>query len=45
MRNEDICESLGQVAVVGIMRERQKKWKAKLEQVYEDDVVGNRPRE
>ena len=46
-------ESLGQVAVVETMKERQKSWKEKLEgmdgdrlvkQVYEGDVEGRRPR-
>ena len=49
----DVRESLGQVAVVEIMKERQKRWKEKLEgmdgdrlskQVYEGDVEGRRPR-
>ena len=53
MRNEDIRQSLGQVAVVDMMKDRQMKWKEKLErmdgsrlvkQVYEGDVVGRRPR-
>ena len=53
MRNEDIRQSLGQVAVVDMMKDRQMRWKEKLErmdgsrlvkQVYEGDVVGKRPR-
>ena len=54
VRNEDIRETLGQVAVVDIMKERQKRrWKEKLEgldggrlvkQVYEGNVVGRRSR-
>ena len=53
VRNEDISESLGQVALVGMMKERQRRWKEKVEglngdrlakQVYEGDVLGNRPR-
>ena len=54
VRNEDIRESLGQVAVVDMMKDRveQMRWKEKLEgmddsrlvkQVYEGDVVGRRP--
>ena len=48
LRNEDIRESLGQVVVVD-MKERQKRWKEKLEgmdgdrlvkQVHEGDVAG-----
>ena len=53
MRNEDIRQSLGQVAVVDMMKDRQMRWKEKLErmdgsrlvkQVYEGDVVGKRQR-
>ena len=53
MRNNDIRESLGQVAVLDMMKERQNKWKEKLErldggrlvkQVYESDVGGRRLR-
>ena len=53
MRTEDIRQSLGQVAVVDMMKDRQMRWKEKLErmdgsrlvkQVYEGDVVGRRPR-
>ena len=53
MRNEDIRQSLRQVAVVDMMKDRQMRWKEKLErmdgsrlvkQVYEGDVVGKRPR-
>ena len=49
VRNEDICESLGQMAVVKTMKERQNRWKEKLEgmdgdklvkQVYESNVEG-----
>ena len=52
MRKEDTHESLGQVVVVDMMKDRQLKWKEKLEgmaggrlvkQVYEDDIVGRRP--
>ena len=31
MRNEDICDSLGQVAVVDMMKDRQLRWKETLE--------------
>ena len=31
VRNEDISESLGQVALVGMMKERQRRWKEKVE--------------
>ena len=53
MRNEDIRESLGEVAVADMIKERQNKWKEKLEglnggrlvkQVHEGDVGGRRPR-
>ena len=53
MRNEDIRQSLGQVAVLDMMKDRQMRWKEKLErmdgsrlvkQVYEGDVVGKSPR-
>ena len=53
MRNEDIRQSLGKVAVVDMMKDRQMRWKEKLvrmdgsrlvKQVYEGDVVGKRPR-
>ena len=53
LRNVDIRESLGQVAVVDMMKEKQMRRKEKLEgmdggrlvkQVYEGDVVGRRAR-
>ena len=53
VRNEHIRESLGQVVVVDMMKERQKTWKEKLEgldgsrlvkQAYEGDAIGRRPR-
>ena len=53
VRNEDIRDSLGQVAVVDMMKGRQLRWREKLEgmdddrlvkQVYEGDIVGRRPR-
>ena len=53
VRNEDIRASLGQVTVVETMKERQKRWKEKLEgmdgdrlvkQVYEGDAAGRIPR-
>ena len=53
VRNADIRESLGQVAVVDMMKDRQMRWKEKLEgmdddrlvkQVYEGDIAGRRPR-
>ena len=31
VRNEDICDSLGQVVVGDIMKDRQLRWKEKLE--------------
>ena len=52
VRNKDIHDSLGQVAVVDMM-DRQLRWKEKLEgmdsgrlvkQVYEGDIAGRRPR-
>ena len=54
MRNERIRHSLGQVAVVDMMKDRQFRYKEKLEgmdggrlvkQVYEGDIAGRRPRE
>ena len=55
VRNEDIrkSRSLGQVAVVDMVKDRQMRWKEKLEemnsdrpvkQVYEGDIAGKRPR-
>ena len=53
VRNVDIRESLGQVAMVDMMKERKMRWTEKLEgmdggrlvnQVYEGDVVGRRLR-
>ena len=53
MKNVDISESLRQVAVADMMKERQMRWKEKLEgmdggrlvkQMYEGDVVERRPR-
>ena len=54
VRNERIRHSLGQVAVVDMMKDRQFRYKEKLEgmdggrlvkQVYEGDIAGRRPRE
>ena len=53
VRNEDIRDSLGQVAVADMMKDRQLRWKEKLEgmdggrlvkQVYEGDRAGRRAR-
>ena len=55
MRNEDVRRSLGQEAVMDIVKKKQRRWKAKMEkmngdrlvkQVYEDEeeVIGRRPR-
>ena len=53
VRNEDIRDPLGQVAVVDMMKDKQLRWKEKLEemdgsrlvkQVYEGDIAGRRPR-
>ena len=53
VRNEDIRKSLGQVAVVDMVKDRQMRWKEKLEEmdggrlvkpVYEGDIAGKRPR-
>ena len=52
VRNEDICESLGRVAVMGVMNEKEENWKEKLKgmnnalgkQLYEGGVLGRRPR-
>ena len=30
VRNEDICESLGRVAVMGVINEKEENWKEKL---------------
>ena len=53
VRNEDIPDCLGQVAVVGMMKDRQLRLKEKLEgidggrlvkQMYEGDLAARRPR-
>ena len=53
VRNKDIRDSLGQVAVTDTMKDRQLRWKEKLEemdggrlvkQVYEGDRAGRRAR-
>ena len=53
VRNEDIRDSLGQVPVTDMMKDRQLRWKEKLEgmdggrlvkQVYEGDRAGRRAR-
>ena len=52
VRNKDICESLGRVAVIGVMNEKEENWKEKLKgknnalgkQLYEGGVLGRRPR-
>ena len=53
VRNEDICDSLGQVAMVDMMKDRQLRWKEKLEgmdgsrlvkQVYKGNIARRRPR-
>ncbi len=53
MRNEDVRRSLGQEAVMDIVKKKQRRWKAKMEemnadqlvkQVYEEEVIGRRPR-
>ena len=53
VRNEEVMEALGQEAVIEMVKEKQRKWKAKLEQmrdnwlvkiVYEEVAKGKRPR-
>ena len=53
VRNEDVRRSLGQEAVMDIVKKKQRRWKAKMEemnadqlvkQVYEEEVIGRRPR-
>ena len=53
VRNEEVREALGQEAVLEVVKEKQRKWKAKLEQmsedrpvkeVYMDEARGKRPR-
>ena len=34
VRNEDICESLGRVAVIGVMNKKEENWKEKLKRMY-----------
>ena len=52
MRNEDVKRSLGQEAVVDVMKKKQRRWKVKMEeinvdrlvkQVYEAEMAGKRP--
>ena len=53
VRNEEVREALGQEAVIEMVKEKQRKWKAKLEQmkdnrlvkiVYEEEAKGKRLR-
>ena len=53
VRNEDVRRSLGQEAVVDMVKEKQRRWKVKMEemntdrlvkQVYEEEMTGKRPR-
>ena len=53
VRNEEVREALGQEAVIEMVKEKQRKWKAKLEQmrdnrlvkiVYEEEAKGKRSR-
>ena len=53
VRNEDVRRSLGQEAVMDIMKKKQRRWKVKMEegngdrlvkQVYEGEMTGRRPR-
>lgn len=53
VRNEDVRRSLGQEAVMNIVKKKQWRWKVKMEemngdrlvkQVYEEEVTGRRPR-
>ena len=53
VRNEEVREVLGQEAVIEMVKEKQRKWKAKLEQmrdnrlvkiVYEEEAKGKRPK-
>ena len=53
VRNEEVREALGQEAVIEMVKEKQRKWKAKLEQmrdnrlvkiVYEEEAKGKRPK-
>ena len=51
VRNEAVRRSLGQEAVLDIVKEKQRRWKVKVEemdgdrlQVYEEEMMGKRPR-
>ena len=53
VRNEAVRRSLGQEAVVDMVKEKQRRWKVKMEemntdrlvkQVYEEEMTGKRPR-
>ena len=53
VRNEDVRRSLGQEAVVDMVKEKQRRWKVKMEemnadrlvkQVYEEEMTEKRPR-
>ena len=53
VRNEAVRRSLGQEAVLDIVKEKQRRWKVKVEemdgdrlvkQVYEEEMTGKRPR-
>ena len=53
VRNEDVRRSIGQEAVMGMVKKKQRRWKTKMEemngerlvkQVYEEEVTGRRPR-
>ena len=54
VKNEEVREVLGQEAVIEMVKEKQRKWKAQLERmtddrlmkiVYEEEAKGKRPRE
>ena len=53
VRNEDMRRSLGQEAVGNMVKEKQRRWKVKMEEmngdrlvkrVFEEEVTGGRPR-
>ena len=53
VRNEAVRRCLGQEAVLDIVKEKQRRWKVKVEemngdrlvkQVYEEEMMGKRPR-
>ena len=44
VRNEDVRRYLGQEVVINIVKKKQRRWKVRMEQVYEGEVTGRRPR-